>query len=59
MKAYGRNKKIRGSGPWKVDYHLHPKRLIENWWESMCGILSRSAQKQNWKKDIEREINGD
>lgn len=57
MKPYGREKKIKGSGIWKMDYHIHHKnKKIGNWWEDMCNFISRSMMKQKVKKDINREL---
>lgn len=53
MQPYGRGKKIKGSGAWKKDYHIHEKnRKVKNWWEDMCDFLSRSRMKQIWKKGL-------
>lgn len=54
MKPYGREKKLQGSGAWKKD--VHPKKGYINWWEGMSDFLSRSRMKQNWKKDVNREL---
>ena len=51
MKPYGREKKITGGQPWKMDYH--PKKGWHNWWEDMCACLSRSTMKQKIKRDIQ------
>ena len=57
MKPFGREKKIKGSGIWKKDYHIHHKnKKVKNWWEDICDYLSRSMMKQNWKKDIKLDI---
>jgi len=57
MKPYGREKKVKGSGRWKKDYHLHDKnhRKIESWWEGICGYISRERMKQLFKKYIQNE----
>lgn len=59
MKPYGgREKPIRGgrgfrTGNWKVDFHIHRKgRKLENWWEGIADVLSRSAMKQRLKRNI-------
>lgn len=55
MKPYGREKKIMG-GTWKTD--CHPKKLGKdwyNWWEvNFNTIISRSAMKHKWKKEIKK-----
>jgi len=51
MKPYGREKKIKGCGKWKID--MHPKKGFMNWWESMSTILPRTTMKIIWKKDNE------
>jgi hypothetical protein len=52
MKPFGREKKIKGSGIWKQDYHLHRKnKKLGNWWEDMSTIISRSTMKQKVKKE--------
>jgi len=57
MKPFGREKKIKGSGAWKKDYHIHYKnKKVKNWWENICNYLSRSMMKQNWEKDIKHEL---
>jgi len=56
MKPYGlREKKTKGSGDWKKDYHIHQKgRKILNWWECWSQKLkSRSSMKHKIKKGIE------
>lgn len=52
MKPYGREKKITGGQPWKMDYH--PKKGLKNWWEDMCDCLSRSTMKLKIKRDIQK-----
>lgn len=54
MKPYGREKKVKARGHWKVDNH--PKKGYINWWEDICDFLSRSKMKQNWKKEVEQDI---
>jgi len=54
MKPYGREKKIKGGKPWKID--SHPKKGYINWWETMCNFLTRSAMKQKWKADIKMDM---
>lgn len=57
MKPYGREKKVTGSHrSAKIDYHLHPKHLVENWWESRCCYLSRTELKRRWKKQIDKDL---
>lgn len=56
MKPYGRCKNIKGSGRWKIDYHVHKKGFV-NWWENICDVLPRSTMKRNMKKEIDKEIN--
>lgn len=53
MKPYGREKKVKGSGSWKRDYH--PRKGLINWWENMCDYLTRSRMKQIWKKEIKQQ----
>jgi hypothetical protein len=53
MKPYGRETKLKGGKPWKVDNH--PKKGFKNWWEDICKHLSRSRMKQLWKKDIKQQ----
>ena len=55
MKPYGRFKKVKGGKPWKVD--VHPKKGFVNWWENMCDFLTRSTMKQNWKKEVGKDLN--
>lgn len=56
MKPYGREKKIKGSGIWKTDYHIHQRnRKVHNWWEGMCNFVSRSMMKQKIKNDLRNE----
>jgi hypothetical protein len=55
MKPYGRLKKVKGGKPWKVD--VHPKKGFINWWEDMCDFLTRSTMKQNWKKEVDKDLN--
>lgn len=58
MKPYGREKKVKGTGSWKTDYHIHHKnKKIGNWWEDICNFLTRSRMKQLLQKDIDLEIN--
>ena len=52
MKPYGREKKLHHFKG-KIDYHPHPKRKLQNWWESICDCLSRSTMKRKWKKENE------
>ena len=47
MKPYGREKKI--TAKWKKD--VHPKKGWVNWWETICGCLSRTTMKHNWRKE--------
>jgi len=53
MKPYGREKKIKGGKPWKIDNH--PRKGMINWWESMCDYLTRSRMKQMWKQEIKQQ----
>ena len=57
MKPYRQVKNIKG-GTWKKDYH--PKKLGKgycNWWEVVFDtIISRSAMKHRWKKEIKKII---
>lgn len=58
MKPFGREGKIKGSGSWKRDYHIHDKnhRKVLNWWEGeMEHFLSRSRMKQIWKNIINKD----
>lgn len=54
MKPYGREKKLQGSGAWKID--VHPKKGYMNWWEDMIKLLSRSRMKQIYKNEIKEEL---
>jgi hypothetical protein len=54
MKPYGREKKIKGGKPWKIDHH--PQKGFVNWWENMCDFFSRSRMKHDWKKTLKNEI---
>ena len=54
MKPYGREKKLQGTGAWKRD--VHPKKGYMNWWEDMCDFFSRGRIKQEWKKEVNREL---
>jgi len=59
MKPYGlRDKKTKGSGDWKKDYHIHQKnRKVPSWWEIwVYKLLSRSSQKQKTRKEIENAV---
>lgn len=57
MKPYGRLVKIKGSGSWKKDYHIHEKgRKIGNWWEDMSQNLSKGRINQIVKKQIQSEF---
>ena len=56
MKPYGREKNLKGNGPWKTDYHPRPKRKWKNWWEDIVQPLSRSAMKRRWKKEVQKEL---
>ena len=51
MQPYGRQKKVMLNIP---DYH--PRKGWKNWWDDMCGVLSRSVMKQKLRKEIENEI---
>ena len=53
MKPYGREKNIKGGSGWKIDWH--PRKGRQNWWETMCDLLTRSRMKQDWKKEIDNE----
>ena len=47
MKPYGQERKIKGSGNWKKDYHIHhSNKKVGNWWEDMCTIIPRKTMKQ-------------
>lgn len=53
MKPYLRTKKIKGSGYWKKDYHIHEdNRKVGNWWENMNTFTSRSTMKISLKKTV-------
>lgn len=56
MKPYGREKHVTGNNTWKIDFHLHPKHKIMNWWEDICRLIPRSTMKQKLKKEIENEM---
>lgn len=56
MKPYGREKKVTGGNSWKIDYHLHPKHKVSNWWEAICNLLPRTTIKKRIKDDIERDL---
>lgn len=54
MKPYGLGPKTRGSGPWKIDYHIHRNnRKVENWWADMQKIWSRRTMKQKWRREVD------
>jgi hypothetical protein len=57
MKPYGRERNLKGSGPWKRDYHVRPKKSWVNWWETIVDLLPRTTIKQRVKKEIENEQN--
>lgn len=58
MKPYLRTKNIKGSGRWKKDYHLRPKKKWMNWWEDeFDNFSSRRTEKQKLTKEIEKELN--
>lgn len=53
MKPYGREKKIKGCGKWKVDYRVRRNgRKIGNWWEDMCNLVPRKTMKQNLFREL-------
>lgn len=52
MKPYGRKKAPR----WPSKEDCHPQKGWRNWWENMCDCLSRNVIKQEWRKQIEKEI---
>ena len=58
LKPYGREKFYKAytdkDGFGKTDYHP-PKGYI-NWWENICGLVPRATQKQNFKKQVDREL---
>mgnify|MGYP003658101679 CR=1 len=53
MRPYGRERKLTGGGDWKRD--VHPRNGYVNWWENIQSLLTRSAMKQKWKNEIEKE----
>ena len=55
MKLYGREKHVTGGNNWKTDYHIHPKHILQNWWEGICDVVSRKTMKQKLKREIEGE----
>lgn len=57
MKPYGREKKIKGCGRWKKDYHIHSKHhhKVGNWWEDFCTTISRSAMKLKLKLNLRKD----
>ena len=58
MKPYGRLVKIKGSGRWKKDYHIHHKgRKIGNWWEDMSQDLPKGRINQIVRNQIQSELN--
>ncbi len=59
MKPYGRIKNVKGSGSWKKDYNIRPKKIYVNWWENIIKLSSRTTIKNIYKKDIFDELNED
>ena len=58
MKPYGREKKIKGCGKWKVDYRIRRNgRKIGNWWEDMCNLVPRKTMKQNLFRELTTKKN--
>lgn len=56
MRQYGLIKKVSGHRA-KKDYHPRPKRIYENWWESICAPLSRTTLKARVRQDILDQLN--
>ena len=57
MKPYGREKNLKGSGPWKRDYHVRKAgRKIANWWEDMCDVVSRMTMKRMTEREVDEEV---
>ena len=55
MRRYGLIKMISGRKA-KKDYHARPKRIWENWWESICDPLPRTTIKARVKKEIFEQL---
>lgn len=49
MKPYGREKIVHHFKG-KKDVHPYPKHLFENWWETICKLVSRRTMKQMFNK---------
>jgi hypothetical protein len=57
MRPFGEDKKIKGSGKWKVDYRIRTNnRKIPNWWEGLSGFVSRRKMKQDLNREIKSNI---
>ena len=54
MKPYGREKIVHHFKG-KKDMHPHPKHLFENWWETICKLVSRRTMKQIFNKQMEEQ----
>lgn len=55
MRRYGLIKMVSGRKA-KKDYHARPKRIWENWWESICDPLPRTTIKARVKKEIFEQL---
>ena len=57
MKPYGQEKKVKGHGSWKLDYHIHEKnRKVGNWWEYLCEPIPRATMKLKIKQQLSQEM---
>jgi hypothetical protein len=54
MIPYGKNKKMRRNLP-----DNHPKKGYINWWEVELGGVDKGSERQEAKKEIRKEINGE
>ena len=57
MIPYGKNKKFR------YNYtDCHPKRLgknVVNWWEVELGGVDKGSERQEAKRELRKEVNGE
>ena len=54
MKAYGLNKKFRFNYP-----DNHPPKGWVNWWETEMGSVNKGRARQEAKRNLRKEINGE
>ena len=54
MKPYGREKMYKN--PSKQDHRINPKKMWVNWWEQVCGLLTRGRMKHDWKQQVKKDL---